>query len=122
MSHKHELARVLIDRQNIQFEEEVTRNPYHLRSWLKYLEYRNGNVTEKYILYERAIKFLPRSYKLWHAYLTLRHSRLDVVSITSKRYSTLVSTYERALVHMHKMPVIWYVYTAIYDISSNFFL
>lgn len=103
-----ELTKILVDRQNLQYEDEVVRNPYHLKSWLKYLEHKStSKVTEIYILFERALKFLPRCYKLWHAYLSLRSTRLEFVSIASKRYETLVNTFERALVHMHKMPVIW---------------
>lgn len=56
----------------------------------------------------RALKFLPRSYKLWYAYLSERKKAvLGKVEITHKKYQILVNTYERALVHLSKMPRIW---------------
>ena len=102
---------ILINRHNLQYEDELSRNPYHLKAWLKYLEYqRNAPVTDRYMLYERALKFLPRSYKLWFAYLNLRTSRLECTAVDDQRYSILANTFERCLVHMHKMPVIWHMY------------
>jgi pre-mRNA-splicing factor SYF1 len=60
-----------------------------------------------YILYERALKLLPRSYKLWFAYLNLRKSKLRGRRIDHPSYQILANTYERALVHLNKMPRIW---------------
>jgi pre-mRNA-splicing factor SYF1 len=96
------------DLQAIKFEEEISRNPFYLKGWLKYLDYKKNSVpTDRYFVYERALKYLPRSYKLWFGYLSLRRARLEYVSINDKRYQLLLSTFERALVHMNKMPVIW---------------
>lgn len=59
----------------------------------------------------RALKFLPRSYKLWYAYLQERYKAIhDRVDITHKKYQILINTYERAFVHMSKMPRIWVDY------------
>ena len=105
-----DLKYLFVNQQNLQYEDEITRNPYYLKAWLKYLDYKRAAPnTEKYVLYERALKHLPRSYKLWHAYLSLRISCLDYASVADKRYTILANTFERALVHMHKMPVIWCV-------------
>jgi pre-mRNA-splicing factor SYF1 len=64
---------------------------------------------DRYVVYERSLKFLPRSYKLWHAYLEERSAKLASQCITDKRFEILEHTYERALVNMYKMPRIWWV-------------
>lgn len=109
MSTKREIRDILINEQNLQFEDEVARNPYYLKAWLRYLEFRKAApTTEKYAIYERALKYLPRSYKLWYSYLSLRSSRLSHACVTDKRFTRLINIFELSLVHMNKMPVIWY--------------
>ena len=89
-------------------EEEIARNPYHLKSWLNYLTHKkDSSPSNRYVIYERALKFLPRSYKLWFAYIEERKGSLTNKPITDKRYASLVNTMERSLVHMNKMPRIW---------------
>lgn len=96
------------DPRDLQHEEEIQRNPYDLKIWLAYLTTkRSAPSLSRYVIYERALKFLPRSYKLWHAYLQERTTALNNRGINDKRYGILVNTYERALVNMHKMPRIW---------------
>ena len=108
MSLKEVAKAVLISQLDLQYEEEISRNPYYLKNWWNYLAFKKENkATERYLIFERALKHLPRSYKLWNAYLTERTDRLVNISIFDKRYAILVNTYERALVHMHKMPTIW---------------
>ena len=47
------------------YEEELLRNPYSLKMWWRYLEARRGAAARKrYILYERALRALPVSYKV----------------------------------------------------------
>jgi len=93
-------------------ENELTNNPYRLKSWTNYLTFlESSNPYQRFKVYERALKYLPRSYKLWHGYLGERTKLLRNYPLTDKAYDNLISTYERALVHMNKMPVIWYVYT-----------
>ena len=56
-----------------------------LDSWTKYLLFRKsakGRV--RYVIYERALKCLPRSYKLWRAYLQERTAALKDKAITDK--------------------------------------
>ncbi|KAJ4833904.1 hypothetical protein Tsubulata_032938, partial [Turnera subulata] len=77
---------------DLMYEEEVLRNPFSLKMWWRYL---------------RALKALPGSYKLWHAYLA---ELLDVVRnlpVVHPEFEALNNTFERALVTMHKMPRIW---------------
>lgn len=97
--------------QDIQFEEEIARNPYAPKVWWAYLTYKaDAAPSTRYLVYERALKHLPRSYKLWHAYLMERAQRVENRRPTSKKAQVLINTYERALVHMHKMPRIWLNY------------
>ena len=64
-------------------------------------------------MYERALRALPGSYKLWKAYLDERRAALRNLSPTHPLYESLNNTYERALVSMHKMPRIWLDYLAL---------
>jgi pre-mRNA-splicing factor SYF1 len=121
-----------VAQQNEKYELELKKNPYYLKLWLTYLAYNQENdEIFRYKLYERALVFLPRSYKLWHAYLVERTSAVNdksVIGIThslsnlgylltyslthllDKRLELLVDCYERALVHLNKMPRIWLDY------------
>ena len=50
------------------YEEELLRNPYSLRMWARYLEARQkAPVRRRTLLYERALKALPGSYKVCRA-------------------------------------------------------
>lgn len=51
--------------EDLLYEEELLRNPYSLKMWCRYLEARKGApARRRYILYERALKALPVSYKV----------------------------------------------------------
>jgi hypothetical protein len=77
--------------------QEIARNPYSLKAWLRYLEAKTqARPVKRYLIYERALKFLPGSYKLWHAYLQERRQAVEgKVVVTHARYQILVNTYER---------------------------
>ncbi len=99
---------ILINQQDLSYEEEISRNPFYLKNWIKYLIFKkDAPVTKRYIIFERAVQNLPRSYKLWYAYLCERKSAIKFKDVTDKNYGILINTYERALVHLHKMPKIW---------------
>ncbi|KAL1558490.1 pre-mRNA-splicing factor SYF1-like [Salvia divinorum] len=87
------------------FEEEVFRNPHNLKSWWRYLTH-----APRAIIYARALKALPGSYKLWHAYLRLRLDAAHGLPITDSQHQTLNNTFERALAMMHKMSRIWLMF------------
>ena len=90
------------------FESEISRNPHHLKSWLQFIEHkRNSSPVTRYVVYERALKHLPRSYKLWMLYLTDISDHLRGKKMSDKRYLGLKNVFERSLVHMNKMPRIW---------------
>lgn len=47
------------------YEEELLRNPYALKMWVRYISARtDAAVKRRYLLYERALKALPGSYKV----------------------------------------------------------
>lgn len=96
------------------WEELIDRNPYSVASWFGYLQHKSGAApTSRYVLYERALLNLGRSYKIWRAYLQERTKQLSTKSISDKRYDLLIDAYERSLVTMYKMPRIWLDYCAL---------
>lgn len=93
----------------VQFEDEVRRNPNSVRTWWNYAHSKvdEASPLDRFTVYERALAYLPRSFKLWHAYLEDRTAHMKRRSIKSKKYDLLIDTFERALVFMNKMPRIW---------------
>ena len=90
------------------YESEIFRNPYHLKTWIKYIEVNSkSSPINKYIIFERALIFLPRSYKIWLLYIKDVQSSLKNKKITDKRFLGFKVLYERSLVHLNKMPKIW---------------
>ena len=64
------------------------------------------------MIYERALKELPGSFKLWYNYLKLRRSQIRGKCITDPCFEDVNNCFERSLVFMHKMPRIWMDYCA----------
>ena len=59
------LESLLPSDEDLLYEEELLRNPYSLKMWWRYLEARKEAPTQKrHLLYERALKALPGSYKV----------------------------------------------------------
>ena len=108
------VSSMLHDAEAMRHEEEIARNPYSLKLWLAYLEFRKAApYRDRRVIHERALKFLPRSFKLWKTYLTESVAALEGRSVLDKRYAVLIRVYERALVHLHKMPRVWLDYCAL---------
>ncbi|CAG8796679.1 7105_t:CDS:2, partial [Gigaspora rosea] len=98
---------------DIPFEEEILRNPYTLKSWFRYIDHKvEQPIQQRIFVYERALKELPGSYKLWKQYLDLRREQVqDLNSVKyEKEYLKVNNCFERALVLLHKMPRIWIDY------------
>ena len=94
-------------------EAEVTRNPFSVKAWLAYLEAKNDSAHgERRLIFERALRLVPRSYKLWYAYLGELEVAVRDRWTTSGRAKTLVGAYERALLSCNKFPRIWLDYLA----------
>lgn len=54
------------------YEEELLRNPYSLKMWWRYIQARtDASARRRYVLYERALKALPGSYKVRRVVLAL---------------------------------------------------
>ena len=128
------------------FEEELLRNPFSVKTWCRYLASRGASTLggdsssaaststpgRRRVLFERALKALPGSYKLWFAYLTELRANAEAATVAagsgnaeeeendpdddtsgrpfSARSRDLAAVFERSLVTMHKMPVIWKLY------------
>ena len=72
-----DLDLLLSSKTSLAFEEELLRSPFQLKIWWQYLQHtkdegENNNKGQLFLLYERSLRSLPRSYKLWHAYLRER--------------------------------------------------
>ena len=105
------LAALLPDERDLVFEQDLLRDPYSVRAWLRYLDARaDAPLAKRCVLYERALRALPGSYKLWNAYLLerVRHNR--ALRPDDDAHDALIGAFERALVTLHKMPRIWLHY------------
>jgi pre-mRNA-splicing factor SYF1 len=105
------ILQYIVEPGDSRYEKEVTCSPYNLKAWLSYLSAKPLHKhRQRYIIYERALHNLPRSYKLWHAYLTERVRQLRGKPLHDRRHIGLERTFNRALVYMNSMPVIWMLY------------
>ncbi|CAM9503567.1 unnamed protein product [Discosporangium mesarthrocarpum] len=106
-----EIKEFLENEKDLEFEEEISRNPYRLKSWWRYLQGKEGARRKtRNVIHERALKFLPHSYKLWHQYLKERRDAVEGKRVTDPACKIVVNAHERALVHLHKMPRLWVEY------------
>ncbi|XP_078091040.1 pre-mRNA-splicing factor SYF1 [Mustelus asterias] len=104
-------ADVIFEEDDLPYEEEIIRNPYSVKCWIRYIEYKQS--APKHVvnmIYERALKELPGSYKLWYNYLKQRRKQVKGRCITDPAFEEVNNCHERALVFMHKMPRIWLDY------------
>jgi pre-mRNA-splicing factor SYF1 len=104
----------LIAEHDVIYEQDIIRNPYALKAWLEYANFKrqNGTLLEQAFVLERACTTLPRSYKLWKMYLELRikHLKGRNAAKFQKEYAKVNALFERALVLLNKMPRIWEMY------------
>ena len=97
--------------EDLPYEEEVQRNKYSLKAWLRYLQFKShSGSTVRNNLYERALRELPGSYKLWHSYLEENINKTKNKSLQNAKWEKTNNLFERSLNTMHKMPVIWEMY------------
>ena len=69
---------VLQEDNDLPYEEEILRNPYSVKSWLRYIEFKKDAPRNTVnLVYERALKELPGRYSeslvtnelgIWHCY------------------------------------------------------
>lgn len=108
--------------EDIPYEEEVARNQYSVKSWLRYLDHkeealRNArgslDLRPLFILFERCLKELPGSYKIWKRYIDTRLEYIfEKFSFKQhpEEYVKMNHCFERALFLLNKMPRIWLDY------------
>ncbi|KAM3964811.1 pre-mRNA-splicing factor SYF1 fand [Aphomia sociella] len=102
---------IFFSEEDLPYEEEILRNPFSVKHWLRYIEHKKAAPkNEINMIYERALKELPGSFKLWYNYLKLRRSQIRGRCIADPCYDDVNNCFERSLVFMHKMPRIWMDY------------
>lgn len=100
------------------YEEDVLRNPYSVKHWLRYLEFKSdGSYYVRNLLYERALKELPGSYKLWYAYLQERKQQVRGKPPRDSAYHAVNNAFERCLVYLHKVGTAWLQWGNMIDAS-----
>ncbi|KIW59979.1 pre-mRNA-splicing factor syf1 [Exophiala xenobiotica] len=104
----------LISSEDAAYEQDILRNPGSVRPWLIYVDFkmRNGTIHEQAFVQERACMQLPRSYKLWKMYLDFRVKHLKKRNPVKYKteFNKVNALFERALILLNKMPVIWEMY------------
>ncbi|XP_046484772.1 pre-mRNA-splicing factor syf1 homolog [Neodiprion pinetum] len=104
----------IFNEEDLPYEEEILRNPYSVKHWQRYIDHlKSTKSVNLNIVYERALKELPGSYKLWYNYLRQRVKQLKGRCVTDPLYEDVNNAFERALVFMHKMPRIWMDYCTL---------
>uniref|UniRef100_A0A915EKA3 Pre-mRNA-splicing factor SYF1 n=1 Tax=Ditylenchus dipsaci TaxID=166011 RepID=A0A915EKA3_9BILA len=104
---------IVFEDEDIAYEEDIIRNENSLRSWERYIDHKiksKAPSKQVRIVFERALKFFNRSYKLWYNYLRYRKKIIVHKSPTDIVYGHLADAYERCLVFLNKMPRIWIDY------------
>ncbi|EDQ86376.1 uncharacterized protein MONBRDRAFT_28344 [Monosiga brevicollis MX1] len=82
-----------------------------VKDWLAYLERKkSASPAVRFSLFERAVRQLPGSFKLWVRYLRERKALVATVAPTDPARRATYDTFRRAMVFMHKMPRIWIEY------------
>jgi len=106
-----DLASLMPSDEDLAYEEELLRNPYDLKVWLRYLAARaSAPFPRRRVLFERAVAALPGSYKLWRLYLEARRREVRALPPAAPAREACTHAFERGLVTMHKMPVLWGMY------------
>jgi pre-mRNA-splicing factor SYF1 len=104
----------LISSEDTIYEQDILRNAGSVKPWLTYIDHkmRNGTIHEQAFVQERACISLPRSYKLWKMYLDFRikHLRRKNPVQHKVEFNKVNRLFERAVVLLNKMPVIWEMY------------
>uniref|UniRef100_A0A452UKD2 Pre-mRNA-splicing factor SYF1 n=1 Tax=Ursus maritimus TaxID=29073 RepID=A0A452UKD2_URSMA len=94
---------LVFEEEDLPYEEEIMRNQFSVKCWLRYIEFKQGAPKPRLNqLYERALKLLPCSYKLWYRYLKARRAQVKHRCVTDPAYEDENNCHERAFVFMHK--------------------
>ena len=102
---------LVLNEEDLPYEEEILRNPHSIKPWIRYIEHKaDAPKNMLNLVFERALKELPGSYKLWYNYLKVRRKQMKGRCVTDPGYDQVNNCFERCLVWMHKMPRIWIDY------------
>ncbi|KAI0988526.1 hypothetical protein GJ496_004479 [Pomphorhynchus laevis] len=107
------LKALLLEEDDLAYEEDIIRNPFYLRAWLRYIDHKTARCTDTRsvnMVFERALKEFPGSYKLWYRYIKYRKVNERSHCITDVFFDEINDIFERSLVFMNKMPRIWITY------------
>uniref|UniRef100_A0A8C6QD01 Pre-mRNA-splicing factor SYF1 n=1 Tax=Nannospalax galili TaxID=1026970 RepID=A0A8C6QD01_NANGA len=105
------VADLVFEEEDLPYEEEIRKNQFSVKCWLLYIEFKQGAPKPRLNqLYERALKLLPCSYKLWYRYLKVRRAQVKHRCVTDPAYEDANNCHERAFLFMHKMPRLWLDY------------
>lgn len=64
-AQKAQMEELLPKGEDLLYEEELLRNPFSLKMWWRYIQARSdASAKRRYLLYERALRALPGSYKV----------------------------------------------------------
>jgi pre-mRNA-splicing factor SYF1 len=95
---------------------EILQNQFNLISWWNHIHsFSDNDYVTRFQHYEKALTLLPRSYKLWFAYLLERSAHLSILIIpgNDKKYDLLFHTFERSLIYLSQMPRLWIDYATV---------
>ncbi|KAF3137674.1 pre-mRNA-splicing factor syf1 [Orbilia oligospora] len=102
----------LITDEDVLFEQDIQRDKEpDVKTWLQYINHKkkNGKLAELVFVFERAVKEMPRSYKIWKMYLDIRVKHVEGLNPSkyAAEYDKVNDCYESSLVLLNKMPRIW---------------
>ena len=92
--------------QDFALEDELVRNPYWVQNWIRYINRREAaTFDERCELYERALKNVPGSYKIWKRYLEFRLEHVKDANLVKdhEAYTAANDCFERAMILLHKV-------------------
>ena len=109
-----------INAADLLYEEDILRNAYSLKYWIRYIEAKaKAPARQRNLIAERALKYLPRSYKIWRPYLSDRRAQVRNRPADDPAVEAVVRAHERAIVHLNKMPRIWEDYLEFLTTRSH---
>ena len=66
----------LQEEDDLPFEEDILRNPFTIKCWLRYIEYKkDSSLSAQNVIYERALKELPGRFVLKFQFVTMSQTK-----------------------------------------------
>lgn len=94
---------------------EISQRPGSAKNWLELIaaveaaSYTTAvdRVNAVSVCYERAVRAVPYSYKLWTRYIRYREGETRALCTSNEGFQSLRELYERALEKLPQMPLLW---------------